>query len=278
MKTQRYMAASLISAAVVFSPSKAASSPCVDPIPVPQELQSARIVIFGELHGTREAPQFVADYICSLLAASRPVALALEIHRDEQKTLDEFVASDGSAASERQLLGSRHWQSDTPDGRSSAAMLELLRFIRKARAAGFDVSVTAIDDWPADRNRDAAQANGIRRIHDANIEKQVVVLIGNYHAKRTATQDHTPTASYLKDLNVFTLNINYPKGSMWTCRAQRECGVKTVIGVPSLITRTRRIDLSTSIFAPGFDGQYHVLALTASPPANPAFEAALPLQ
>lgn len=251
-----------------------ATAPCKNPIAVPDELVPARLVLFGELHGTREAPQFVADYICTLIGFSRSVVLALEIHRKEQETIDEFVGSDGSAAAEQKLLQSGHWQ--ISDGRSSRAMLELLHFMRTVRERGFDVKVIAFDDWPKDRNRDAAQAEGIRAIYNANPEKQVVVLIGNYHAKRSGRQDQKPAAAYFHDVSFYTLNIRHPKGTMWTCSARNECGARNVMGLPSITSPTRRIELGTSMFAPGFDGQYFVSEINASPPASKASQTSSP--
>jgi hypothetical protein len=243
-----------------------ATAPCKNPITVPDELVPTRLVIFGELHGTQEAPQFVADYICALIGSSRSAVLALEIHRKEQDALDEFVGSDGSAAAQQKLLRSGHWQ--ISDGRSSRAMLELLQYIRTVRERGFDVKVIAFDDWPKDRNRDAAQADGIRAIYNANPDKQVVVLIGNYHAKRTGRQGQKPAAAYLDDVSFYTLNIRHPKGTIWTCSARNECGARNVMGLPSITSPTRRIELGTSMFAPGFDGQYFVSEINASPPAS----------
>ncbi|MEO7733558.1 MAG: hypothetical protein ABIY55_21525, partial [Kofleriaceae bacterium] len=51
-------------------------------------------LLFGELHGTRESPRFIAGVVTALVARE-PVVLALELRADQTPSMPAFLASDG---------------------------------------------------------------------------------------------------------------------------------------------------------------------------------------
>lgn len=273
--TLRLLLAAFLAVAMTASARGGQNPPagCSSSLDIPASLLSVQLVVFGEIHGTNEAPQFVARYVCELLRRSRPVILALEIDRSNQEAFDTYLLSDGAASSEDRLMAAKHWQTNTPDGRSSLAMLDLIRFARVARASGGRVELLLFDEWPRDRPRDAATAENIRAAILANPTKDFVVLVGNLHAMKRkgyrSDPEYQPMVYRLADLNPVSLNIRHATGTMWTCRAARNCGETPVRGLPAPFSSPNTIELGASLFAPGFDGQYFVGAVTASRPAGP---------
>lgn len=90
------------------------------------DLRQFRIVVVGERHGTKEIPGFVAALACTALVDGRAVTLALEMPSSETDRLESYLASDGGATARSRLVTSPFWHRPLQDGRSSAAMVDLL--------------------------------------------------------------------------------------------------------------------------------------------------------
>lgn len=103
-----------------------------------------QIVLVGEVHGTKELPEFTSGLVCSLLKDGRSVILALERFAEEQEHLQRYIESDGNAADRAALLGVHMWASRWQDGRSSEAMFALVEDIRKLRKSGQRVGILAM--------------------------------------------------------------------------------------------------------------------------------------
>jgi hypothetical protein len=103
-------------------------------------MRDKRAFIFGEIHGTAEAPALFADFVCAA-AQQGPVLVGLELAEEEQPALDVFLASDGSPQARAALLARPHWQSQ--DGRASRAKLALVERLHALRAAGLPVGALA---------------------------------------------------------------------------------------------------------------------------------------
>lgn len=257
--------------ALPWSQAFAEICPSPSAIAIPEDLERARIVIFGEIHGTKEAPEFVGQYLCALLRVRPRVVLGLEIPKEEQARISAFMSSEGTAESRKLLLEGRHWQSETPDGRSSVAMFELIELARQLRAAGSGVSVLAFDEWAKEKPRDVAMGENIRESLHAAPESAHVILVGNLHAKNVKTdrptkRDGEHMAFTIRDLKPVSLNIDYSSGTVWTCRVFRKCGEEKAIGTPSLLPRAVGINPRRPLLVDGFDGEYYVGAISASSP------------
>jgi erythromycin esterase-like protein len=122
-------------------------------------VEGHRIVLLGEMHGTREIPALVAALIEQRVAHGRREVLALEIDSAEQPRIDRYLASDGGIAARKALLAGEHWIEAHHDGRDSAAMLALIERMRHLRATGHAVPVVAFDrEGRHERNREMADA------------------------------------------------------------------------------------------------------------------------
>lgn len=230
-----------------------------------QGVPEGQLLLFGEMHGSVEAPRLISQLACSL-SESQKVAVGLEIPSQDQPLIDTYLKSLGTKADVEKLTSSPFWQKGK-DGRSSAAMLDLVEYIRELRGQGHSIDLFAFDDQPGTAlERNVAIANGIRRFHSAHPNVQIIALMGNVHAMQTlmatGAGSLVPSGKLLSDLDPVSILITYPAGTIWACMPN--CGVQSL---------TRRNPTGGS---PGFksdaplDGYSHsflLSSITASPPA-----------
>jgi erythromycin esterase-like protein len=180
----------------------------------------AKLILIGEMHGTREVPALVADLAARWSRADAPVLVALEYPQSEAAELQAFVDGDGGAPARTRLLATPFWSRPAQDGRSSAAMLALVDALRARhiRIAVFDMSAA---QEQAQAVRDRAMADNLRAIVRAHPASRVIALTGNYHARQV---DGAPwdasyrfMGGYLKDLTPLSINVDALRGSYWGC-------------------------------------------------------------
>lgn len=196
------------------------------------ELQSAagehRLVLLGEMHGTREIPDLV-EHLVSAYAEQGPVLLGLEIPGSEQRTLHRYLDSDGGGDARDALLATRFWniRGDQHDGRRSYDMLDLVEHVRRLRQQGRDVSLLAYDSEPGPRSspdaRDRAMAARVRTAFNALPSGRMLVLTGNVHAMLERPEDapaEIPLAMgyWLRDSGPWAVDIKAERGHFWACR------------------------------------------------------------
>lgn len=229
------------------------------------ELPNGSLFLFGEMHGSVEAPALIANIACRLSAA-RDVTIGLEIPTTEQIQIDKYLASAGTGRDEAHLIATDFWR-EGDDGRSSIAMLDLLRTIRALNAGGRSVEVFAFDDQAVgSATRDEAMAASIRRYRRDHPSRTLVALMGNIHAMQETfvVEDFriTPAGQLLKDLSPTSVLIAYPKGTVWACMP--DCGVHDVAPREAVLGPSGfREGASMS----GYSHTYILGSITASPPA-----------
>ncbi|MBD9369896.1 calcium-binding protein [Xanthomonas sp. XNM01] len=201
-----------------------------------------RLIMLGEMHGTREIPPLVGE-VAEHLSREGPLLLALEIHASEHASLRAYLDGDGSVA-QRDLLRRRPFWSvpqQRNDGRRSEDMLDLVERMRQLRAQGRDVAVLAYDvangggpigDW-----RDDAMAAQLRQAFGALPRGPMLVLTGNVHAMRlrpswAPEQMPAPMTAGLLDLQPVSIEIAAASGEFWACPAAG-CGPQRIVAVPS---------------------------------------------
>ncbi|WP_158238444.1 TraB/GumN family protein [Luteimonas rhizosphaerae] len=202
-----------------------------------------RLVILGEMHGTREVPLLAGDLVEHWSTAS-PVLLALEIPAGEHPALRDTVAG-GATDALIDGLRRRAWWALAPaqnDGRRSEDALALVQRVGALRRAGRDVAILPFD--PRDRrcveldNCDAAMAHVIRRAHAALAGGRVVVITGNVHAMRQRPRNapalfpQRPMAAHLRDLAPVSIEISAAHGAFWACVDEAPCGAVTAETLP----------------------------------------------
>lgn len=233
--------------------------------PEMQGVPEGNLLLFGEMHGSVEAPALIYRLACSL-ARSQDVVVGLEIPSQEQPAIDAYLAGHGASGDQARLTSSGFWQRNT-DGRSSVAMLDLLGRLRALRSEGVAVSVIAFDDQPNTKlDRDVAIANGIRRIRTAHPEAKIIALMGNLHAMGEPMQlggrQFVPSGSLLQDLHPVSVFIAYPAGTTWACMPA--CGIQKLEAVKGVAGAPR---FSAGAPMGGYSHTYLLPSITASPPA-----------
>ena len=234
--------------------------------PLPQGLPTGKLLLFGEMHGSVEAPKLISDLACSL-SKSEEIAIGLEIPSQDQPLIDNYLKSLGTKEDIETLTSGYFWQK-VIDGRSSAAMLQLIGDIRALRAEGHAINLFAFDDQPGTKlERNVAIANGIRRFRATHPDTQIIALMGNIHAMQSemTTSDGVlvPSGSLLHDLDPVSVNITYPAGTIWACMPK--CGIQSL--TPRSPTTGTGFKLGASFG--GYSHSYLLPSITASPPAVP---------
>lgn len=229
----------------------------------PIEGPDSRLLLVGEVHGTRESPELVGRLACSS-ASKGPTSIGLEIPASEQDSIDAFLKSDGSEESRTRLLSGPFWQTGT-DGRASVAMVDLLDSVRALIRDDAPITVFAFE-VPSASSRDAALAKGIRDFRLAKPDATIIALMGNMHASQAVLQpgdrQSTPAGLLLADLDPTSLLIVHRSGTVWACMP--DCGVHQVEGKPGDARAEGYMEASPM---PGYTRSYVLARTTASPPA-----------
>lgn len=146
----------------------------------------AGILIVGELHGTQEFPRLVAD-IAAAAAVVGDVVVALELSADAQSRVDRYMESAGTAEDRLALLSHPAWQ--TKDGRTSAAVVDLIETCRRWRHQNGSMTVALVDagrdEWAGAQEGFAVRRDELmaERLLAVSAKGSVVALLGNVHAR-----------------------------------------------------------------------------------------------
>lgn len=244
--------------------------PGLDPL-----LKKGQILLLGEMHGSTEIPKFVSGAACRGLRAGHPVTVGLEIWTDEEARVTAYLASGGKAEDRAALLAGPFWRDVYQDGRRSQAMLALLEDLRRFRQEGRKVRVKLIDRLPKapGPERDRAMAQEVISAAEASPEDLVLVLTGNLHSRTTRGVPWNPDLENMgfvvaqRHPGVVALDNSYSGGTIWMCPSAdpADCGAKPLRGKGE--GHPLGVKLHEKASPEGFHGEFHVGALTASPPA-----------
>lgn len=242
----------------------------------------SHVIIFGEaIHGTNESPAAFFALICELAQQGMPVKVGLEAEHDTSAGLNTFLdhPDDTDALIETTR---RMWS--VHDGRSSEAILKLLRQLAGLRAQGADVTVFAFDaSWELDHTdsedwgtigRDAKMAEHVNTAVQ-DFPGAVVLLTGGFHARKQAFEfDGTrfePMASKITARPVLSLEMKHAGGSGWMWGEVDGEPFKGAVELTNMLEAdapVRAYVLEPT--ADGGDGAYYTGPITASSPAFPA--------
>ena len=202
--------------------------------------------------------------------------VGLEIWTSAQAAIDTFLAGPGGPAARAALLEQDFWRRDFQDGRSSAAMADLLEDCRRHRGStSWCARSTRAFDSPSDR--DARMAAAVMEAVTTRRPAQTLVLVGDVHSRVLPGYPWDPAAAYLsvgahlRKEHADTVGLRTPSGggSAWMCLSNdaKDCGVRKV-GIREIAGELPRIVLDpVALEATGWSGTLFLPALTASPPA-----------
>lgn len=258
-------------------------------------------VVFGELHGTNEAPAFVQSLICAEAKRGQRLLLAVEHSSWQNAAWQEAWALPHAAF--RSTLPGLGWRG-RDDGVASAAMLALVMDAHALKDEGASIDIVAFNgarddtqrarfaDLPAQGPHEAAQAENIAEAAAAKDYDRVIVLVGNLHAEIAPLSiggpDFDPMAMRLRAYGaVLSLGMRHAGGENWSC--QLAPGTKLApeqeitddmircaasrAGVEGSSDRQPHItvgSLADPQLERRFDGTFWLGPITASPPAFPA--------
>ena len=202
--------------------------------PVPGAAQlwsnaSLKWVWVGETHGSNESPAAFANLVCNALESGRRVGVALERPTTEQPALQAMLTSAKLPDAGKALLGQPDWQ-DSPDGRSSNAMLQLMLSLRALRKRYLTLQVYAVDgpSYTAARgSRDEAIGNSVLALKKEDPGALILVLTGNVHAMRAPLFGFPTSAMVLPESEFVSLEFTDRKGSQAWISTSAGCGPQT---------------------------------------------------
>ncbi|MDR6134526.1 hypothetical protein QE361_001501 [Sphingomonas sp. SORGH_AS802] len=190
-----------------------------------------RFVVFGEMHGTQQAPAFIGDIACALAARGERILVAIEHSSTENDAFQK--AWHLSNAEFPEALKRAGW-ADRDDGVGSEAMLALLVRLHNLARLGQSIDIVAFNgakdaeqsrrfsDLPGQGPHDAAQAENIRVAAAAHAYDHVLVLVGNVHARKRPVEhfraQFEPMVMRLgPPSSIITLNMKTAGGTAWNC-------------------------------------------------------------
>lgn len=199
-----------------------------------------RLILLGEMHGTREIPVLVGHLVKSY-ARQGPVVLALEIDANQAGAFAAYLSSDGSAAARAALLADRYWHkpANQSDGRRNLELVDMVEYLRALKVTGNAISILPFDEPPTGKidtqARDKAMAGRIRAAYETLPSGRLLVLSGNVHAMLARPgyappEMQDPMGSYLRDLDPWSVDIAAQSGEFRACTTAT-CGPSPVSGV-----------------------------------------------
>jgi hypothetical protein len=238
--------------------------------------RAGNVVLMGEVHGTHEAPHFLAQSVCQATQLGVPVSVGLEIPANNQERLRRFVASQGTEADWALLMESAFWRNPYPDGRGSEAVVGLLDGLRKLRSQGMDVEVFAFDHPPLEGEaREEAMAKTVLEVAAKSPGRALLVLTGNIHPRLKGlpwNRDYRTLGRRVADTHraVFALDMAYDSGTAWICAVDEkqqnvDCGVRDAKGKDN--GERYFVHLFDGLSPEGYHGIFYVGPVTASLPA-----------
>jgi len=218
-----------------------------------------RILVFGEIHGTDEAPRFVTGVICNL-ARSGPVVVGIEHPSSEQAAMDRFMGTKALEPARGILAESSFWTRDSQDGRTSIAMYTMLDRLRELRQRGADVRVVAVGSSGSGGGDEITEnLNALARSSNA----KVVALLGNGHVRKAGAEGRDGVSRLMFDEPFQAVAFTHSGGTAWACAPV--CEVQDLGLARQGPHRIGEIVIDHA--SPLFDGFVHLGFVHASTPA-----------
>jgi hypothetical protein len=209
--------------------------------------------------------------------------LGIELPAPEQAAIDAYVASRGQPPDRSALTASHFWQREAQDGRSSAAMVELIERIRVLRTLQHDIHLVAFDvpeeqaSKPSDAGaRDVAMSRNILAARDRFPTARFLVLTGGIHARTTVgvpwDAAFVPMGHHLAQAlpKLTSLEVQYPPGRAWVCSSARasDCGDKPVGATRQDLGDVPFLEMASTPSPEGYSGVFYAGHISASAPAR----------
>lgn len=206
------------SLAVKFNPKK------VLPNGIRDFIEQKKLVVVGEIHGTKEVPALFGELVSSLANEKTKTLVVLEINQSSQTAISDFL-KDGD---EKELAKDEFFSRKYQDGRSSKAMVGLLKKLSRLK----NVTVLCMDPLGTNpsmtaQERDTAMATFIS--NNMGQYERTFVLSGNIHSASVVgtpwEKDFRPMVYELKSMltnfsedKLLNILVRYEKVDSWNCQ------------------------------------------------------------
>lgn len=263
------------------------------------EAADGKFLIFGEMHGSAQSPQAVAEYICAA-SQTRSILLAIEFSSTSDEGFRAAWAGPHDEFRDRMLDHVPEWKG-RPDGVGSVAMLDMLVRLHALKEAGRPIDLTSFNGardqaqreafahLPAQEPHEAAQAANIRQASERGAYHQTVVLVGNLHARKQPVdmgpEPWRPMGMFLAaPEHIVSLQMAWDGGASWSCQMAADAAIEPGQPITDDMIECRAFPTgSAKRGAPGegmgfypepfedgaYDGYFHLGTIDASPPAFP---------
>jgi len=219
----------------------------------------AQVVVFGEVHGTQEAPNTLQLVVRSYVQLGYKVNLAIEVPNQGVASAVSYPLREPT---------SKFW-THGKDGRSSTSMLQLIRSIgtpdsRVANVIGFADVVQSVDQIHLFDELAARRIADLCRPGDKKC--RTVVLVGNAHSSLNGSSSIPSKLEKLGN-QTYVVNFVHDGGAAWVCISGR-CGATPIANPPrDGACKTERIIYQDRRVA-GVDAEFCLPTVTPSPPAK----------
>ena len=246
-------------------------------------LKEPTVLLLGEIPGTVESPQFVAELLCNVVASGRTAAVALQLPEAESDVVTKYLASAGSREDRRSLLSESHELANYLDGRFSESMVGMLESIRELRARGGEIGIRLIVPPEVDsltrQNLSTVERPMAVTVWEAIEEFEAdlfIVLAGLTHTRMIPGSeldaDYKPMGYILSQWNpewrLLSLALSHSGGTAWMCtsRSKVDCGAVPVTG--GGWGEPNSVYIYGDVAETGHHGLYFVGNISHSPPAR----------
>lgn len=236
--------------------------------------ENLRFLVFGEVHGTAEAPALFAESVCAAVTSDMKVLVGLEFSEASAGVFRQFLDSAGGPEDVKNLLTDSYWSQQAaqfPDGRTSQAMLDLVQRLRGLHSSGYELSIApfvrpALGPRKTQTPYEKGLAESLMEAESDGSYDLVMVLVGNLHASKdviNAATPFEPMAMHLPQDETVTLRMGSEGGTAWNCTP--ECGIHP-LGA-SFMENITGIVIGKGMVG-GYDGIFNIGTASASPPVT----------
>jgi hypothetical protein len=148
------------------------------------EVEHAKLIMVGEMHGTSEPAELVQLLAESILKVEDSISIGIEI-LPELISLNDFSDS-------LTLLQTKYFQSSNTDGRRSQSWFNLILYVKNKP----NISLFFIDAKGV--TRDSLMYENIKKQRKLSPDRKIITLTGNYHSRFKSSGDMRPMGFYAK--------------------------------------------------------------------------------
>ena len=249
-KTIRVVTGSLLLLIISITTFDGVASPIIqkrecsnDEVNFQPRLLDKKVILFGEIHGTDESPKFLYDFICQIKKDVSNINVMLEIPSNYQSGINDFLSSSFDTESLYKFLKTKFWQRKIQDGRSSAAMLNLLVQLKKLNIDKGGINIYAVSPSKQQLSRgitktEAMSKNIIQHAYETSEKSISLVLVGKAHVLDSKKRISKTIPDFLteKGIDTLALIMKHDGGTSWNCIPDKQtifkCGEVSRIGNP----------------------------------------------